>query len=121
VTDPHDPRFNPERFRFTDYRIREEQAEVYRQMFPVGTSRTYVEEILVHHAGAGAFDITGELKKPGYKVIIYNDIRGKAYLKGPPALIFLFGKDGKVVNIETGYINVYPEQISFYDVRKSYD
>lgn len=51
ITDPHDPRFNPQNFQFTDYSNSRELSEVLRVMFPVGTEKEVVDRAL-SRAGA---------------------------------------------------------------------
>lgn len=51
VTDPDDPRFDPMRFKFSDYRP-EEWHLVLRKVFHPGDPRSRVEDILVKRAGA---------------------------------------------------------------------
>jgi hypothetical protein len=51
VTDPSDPRFDPMKFDFNDYRNHKEMAEVLRVLFPVGTPMERVDEILVGVGG----------------------------------------------------------------------
>ncbi len=51
VTDPDDPRFDPLRFKFSDYRPDEWQFPL-RKMFHPGDPRARVEDILMKRAGA---------------------------------------------------------------------
>lgn len=51
VTDPNDPRFDPEKFKFSDYQPKQ-WPDVLRKVFQPGDSRAKVEDILVKHAGA---------------------------------------------------------------------
>jgi hypothetical protein len=54
VTDPSDPRFDPMQFRFEDYSDEKKFQEVLDILFPQGTKRSRVEEILIDHAGLQA-------------------------------------------------------------------
>lgn len=51
VTDPNDPRFDPMRFKFSDYKERE-LPTVLKKLFVHGNPREYVEKILVGSARA---------------------------------------------------------------------
>ncbi len=46
ITDPHDPRFVEEKFRFSDYEKSEDLQEALRVMFPMGTPKEKVDEVL---------------------------------------------------------------------------
>lgn len=50
VTDPSDPRFDPTKFSFEDYKTEEEFQEALIKLFPIGTSRSKVDEILLSYA-----------------------------------------------------------------------
>lgn len=53
VTDPYDPRFNPRHFRFEDYTITLcIQKEALAKLFPIGTNRSFVDQLLVQRGGA---------------------------------------------------------------------
>jgi hypothetical protein len=51
VTDPTDPRFNPDRFRFSDYGPGELKP-AFRILFPIGTSKEFVERVLIKATGS---------------------------------------------------------------------
>jgi len=46
ITDPHDPAFNIEKFDSRDYKSADEMAQVFKKFFPLGTPRSYIENIL---------------------------------------------------------------------------
>lgn len=52
VTDPADPQFNLEKFRFEDYPGIPPMRDALQKLFPVGTPREKVEHILVDVGGA---------------------------------------------------------------------
>lgn len=52
VTDPADPKFKPENFRFEDYPGIPPMTEALRKLFPVGTDREFVEKVLIDAGGA---------------------------------------------------------------------
>lgn len=48
VINPDHPKFDPTAFRFDDYNSFRDAVYTLQKMFPVGTSRTYVDSILAH-------------------------------------------------------------------------
>ena len=64
VTDPEDPAFKAENFRFEDYFLNKDvtfgQAKVFA--FPPGTDRVFLEDILIKKNGARGYDSSDELK-----------------------------------------------------------
>ncbi len=52
VTDPGNPGFNPEKFRFEDYPSASLLAETLQKLFPVGTPKEEVNQILIGYGGA---------------------------------------------------------------------
>jgi hypothetical protein len=56
VTDPSDPKFNPDKFRFEDYPGIPQMTEALKKLFPVGTPKEFVERVLVKAGGAEAKD-----------------------------------------------------------------
>lgn len=57
ITDPSDPRFDPNEFRFEDYQANQDDLpNTFRVLFPIGTNRTTVEAILVRAGGARAYE-----------------------------------------------------------------
>jgi len=53
VTDPNDPNFDPDKFSFRDYGEGKEMSlhEAFRRLFPPGTSKEFVEHVLVKVGG----------------------------------------------------------------------
>lgn len=52
ITDPADPRFDPDSFSFSDYASRDELIHVYKTIFPIGTPKPFVDRVLVTAGGA---------------------------------------------------------------------
>ena len=52
VTDPSDPKFNPDKFKFEDYPGIPLMTDALKKLFPVGTPKEFVEKILVDVGGA---------------------------------------------------------------------
>ncbi len=54
VTDPNDPRFNPDKFSFADYNQMDspELRKALKKTFPLGTPKKYVNKVLVQGDGA---------------------------------------------------------------------
>ena len=52
LTDASKPDFDPANFRFEAYQSGKEAAPAIEAIFPVGTSKEYMDKILVQHAGA---------------------------------------------------------------------
>lgn len=52
VTDPTDPRFDPDKFSFRDYNGRHETIDAFRKLFPPGTPKGFVDRVLVEAGGA---------------------------------------------------------------------
>lgn len=52
VTNPTNPFFNPDRFRFSDYRDQESLRAAFRELFPPGTSEEFVDRVLIDAGGA---------------------------------------------------------------------
>ncbi len=73
VTDPTDPRFNPQNFRFTDYENSRELGEALRAIFPLGTEKEIVDLAL---GKAGASVPNKGYTKPNvannYTFFLYN-------------------------------------------------
>lgn len=52
VTDPADPQFDPMKFEFEDYDPSGELQSVIEQVFPPGTTKEYVDNILIKKLGS---------------------------------------------------------------------
>lgn len=56
ATDPNDPNFNPYKFKFTDYTLKE-LPSVFDKLFPLGTERKFIENVLVSSACAHIYSV----------------------------------------------------------------
>ncbi len=89
-------------YRFSPFASQDEDREAFRRMFPQGTSRAYVEHILIDKAGAR---IGGDWNHPEneipYNVVRYEEpfvlLRGEMQ---PPAHIFYYDLEDKILNIK---------------------
>jgi hypothetical protein len=97
VTDPADPRFNPDKFCFCDYAAGSGMREAFKKLFPVGTPKEFVDRVLINAGGA-------EIWKRGEKINFYGyrEPRRIYEMKQPPSHFFLFDEDLKLVNISVG-------------------
>ena len=50
VTDPHDPNFDPMKFKFGF--SREKEVEVFKVIFPIGTKKEFVDQVLIEAGNA---------------------------------------------------------------------
>jgi hypothetical protein len=77
--DPHNSKFDPEKFQYSDYVGKNYQhyfADALRATFPIGTPKTTVNRILLENqnwlmgrSGSGTYDV--EIKKPDEKNFYY--------------------------------------------------
>lgn len=58
VTDPADPRFDPMKFSYFDYKGTGERQKIFPVLFPVGTDKSFVDKVLVDAGRAKAERIT---------------------------------------------------------------
>jgi len=92
-----------ERFRFRSFASREDIREAFREMFPPGTPKAFVDHILIEKAGARLFDKHRETlrSEPKYFMVSYiepvNIIRSQ---KLPNHHLFVFDEDNKIINIQ---------------------
>lgn len=76
VTDPKDPRFDLQKFRFEDYKDDRDLSPVLMQFFPVGTQKQAIEHIFVNNAGASAVKLP--YRENEY---VYIHVRGSFLMK----------------------------------------
>jgi len=116
VTDPTDPRFNPDEFKFTDYKNPDELVVIYKKIFPIGTSKEFVDRVLVKAGGARCarsktFEKLWSCRKPRN----YNDWEG---LGAPFSLIF--DNKMRLLNINNGAEEIYPNSVTWKDLEEEY-
>jgi hypothetical protein len=76
IINPHDPRFVVEDFRWDDYRSAKELADVFKIIFPAGTEKTYIDQILLAQPESTAseeINIDSYKKKTGGKLASTSD------------------------------------------------
>lgn len=122
VTDPSDPKFNPDKFSFNDYKTHEELRDAFRKLFPVGTDREFIERVLVNAGGAKIVD-TFDFKAEGggYLHIRYeepfNPIRS---FKQPIFYTVTLSQDNKLMNIMiNGGMKVHKNKLDWWSLINS--
>ncbi len=112
VTDPADPRFDPMKFSYLDYKGVIDRRSVINKLFPIGTNKSKVDQILVETGKAVARKVDPSKHKK-YKnseyIYVYRYSGSTAYrdLMGwgnvSSTLIFYFDKNENVVAIFDNY------------------
>jgi hypothetical protein len=127
VTNPADPRFDPDKFSFSDYAISETEW-ILKKMFPVGIRKAEVDRILIETGAATQYDLTASQGMSPFEFVEYTEndnfwrqlgvysmsIKRQS---GHLSYKFLFDKDGQLLNIDidgAGYI--YADQMTHKDV-----
>lgn len=96
VTDPNDPRFDPMEFRFEDYHDENLTVrEVFPILFPIGTSKEYVDKVLVQAGNAKTYQSKTNQSEWIYKEPLQS-------IGGPPIHVFIFDENNQLVNIKPG-------------------
>lgn len=119
VIAPCDPRFNPEKFRVKDYMkySGEFVAAALRKTFPIGTSKSKVDEIWENNMGKKPHRHFMEIEyfEKKYTRYTYEGSDG-AYIKGPPATFFLFDENMELINISSHMTDekIYPNQLPVF-------
>lgn len=93
VRDPNDPRFDPLRYKFTDYKYDNHWVDPLRKIFAPGMDRRYVERIIVDSAGARASEIDRGFISYGRRVPFSPDTYG---------ILALYDDAGKLVAMNSG-------------------
>lgn len=92
VTDPSDPRFEPDRFSFRDYETHEELTDAFRKLFPPGTSKEFVERVLVKAGGIERYGCRDWNNYCSYRYPQYmQDMKGGARVS------FLFDQQNRII------------------------
>jgi hypothetical protein len=106
VTDPADPRFNPDKFFFCDYKTHEDLRKAFANLFPVGTDQEFVDRVLIKAGRAYGYD---DVNKVGLR--IYRERQPFYQFKKPPLHLFIFNKQQKLLNIQiNGAEKLYKDQ-----------
>lgn len=117
VTDPSDPKFNPDKFSFKDYKG-EEVYGSFRKLFPVGTSKEFVERILVKAGKANFF------QSDAYPEVFLYSAPPRFFINdgGTDTYTVIYDKNNKFLNIQgaPSHKPLYPDQISWDDLMKEY-
>jgi|GEM_PF-3200295 len=108
VKDPSDPRFNPDRFSFRDYKTQSEMKRAFSSLFPVGSSKSYVDSVLLG-AGKGRLVKVYDFSEcgPQYSRAVYTEPTN--YLRSIKGAInhdFYFDKNMTVMNIEVFFHHI---------------
>ena len=78
ITDPNDPRFDPMKFKFEDYRDSREVQSFLLKYIPIGTDIALVDNYLVKSAGAVKRKYT---KMPNKKIYVYSYMPKRNFFK----------------------------------------
>lgn len=96
VTDPNDPRFDPMRFNFKDYHHENLTVrEVFPILFPIGTSKDYVDKVLIQAGSAKSYQSKTNKSEWVYKEPSHS-------IEGPPIHVFIFNENDQLINIKPG-------------------
>jgi hypothetical protein len=115
VTDPSDPRFNPDSFSFSDYASGDELDDAFRQIFPIGTPKSFVDQVLVDAGNAR------QSKDKTYKFLVYYWEPWRFHLHKPPHYNFTFDENEKLLNINAVGKKLYREQPNYVDLHEDGD
>lgn len=122
VKDPTDPRFNPDKFAFRDYEQRDDLRYAFRELFPLGTPKSFVDRVLVEAGQAAPHKRTKNMPKPHpYSWFTYiepsNFLRS---IKGNISHQFLYDENLQVINVMIySGVSLYDDQRSFSDQIRS--
>ncbi len=101
VVDPTDPRFDPVKFSFSDYKTKEELRSAFLKLFPLGTDSSFVDNVLIEVGGAKA----GISDDPLIKSYLRMSFKQENY-------VFTFDGNNKLVNIYfPGEGNLYTDNL----------
>jgi hypothetical protein len=96
VTDPNDPRFDPMEFDFKNYHHKNLTVrEVFPVLFPIGTSKDYVDKVLVQAGKAKSYQSKTNKSEWIYKEPLRS-------IEGPPIHVFIFDENDQLINIKPG-------------------
>lgn len=113
ITDPSDPRFNPDKFKFSDYKSRDDLIHVYRTTFPVGTSKAFVDRVLIKSGKATCgqnktYPNLWHCRQP--KTLKHWDIA--------PHLLLIYDDNLNLLNINpNGMGEIYPDSVTFEELK----
>lgn len=115
ATDPNNPNFDPMKFRFEDYITGDPLRDVFREIFPVGTDKSFVDKILVGSGGA-----TSSQSKNAEEIWRYTEPRSIRHSISPGFHLFIFDSQNKLLNIQVnGGERLYPNQISSKELHQN--
>lgn len=117
ATDPRSPWFSQEHFRFNDYTSRKAKIDAFRKLFPPGSSKEFVDSILVTYGKAR--NVIPSRDVPN--VWIYAEPRRIGIPPGP-SHTFIFDSNEKLENIKAFNMEyVYPDRLTKENIRESLD
>ena len=119
VTDPSDPNFDPDKFSFRDnFFDREAKIDAFRKLFPPGTPKAFVAQVLV--AAGGAKNSQGSEFPDEWPVWRYDVPPVPGYPAGP-VHIFIFNVNNEVENISFAANEyLYPSRKTKKQLRQMY-
>ena len=109
----YDPKLKEKNFRFSNYKTREELEKAFRILFPPGTPKSYVDQVLIEAGKAESWQA-----KEIPRLIYYRELN-EIHFKQPPNNAFIFDEKNKVINawVRNGD-EIFPEQQTFEDFQK---
>jgi hypothetical protein len=102
VTDPSDPKFDPYKFKFTDYSL-QELGGVFGKLFHPGVDRAFIENVLVSSGGARTY-ISAETVNYSWTtpfIYVKVGIPVFAYTEGSSIILVKYNQDGKAVAMQS--------------------
>jgi len=121
VSNPDDPNFDPMKFRFQHYRAKRgnewELPAALLKMFPPGTDKRYIDEILVGQAGTESQAVKSRPGRYGYHWPSFASIGGHA-------ILIDFDENGKSETIFLGSNRLYESrsyQLSRSEAMRAYE
>ena len=101
VIDSNDVKVDVKKFNFSDYGTRDELRDAFKKIFIPGTSKSYVDQVLVEFGGAEIGSTREVLETPPkYIFISYREpINFFRSIKKPAHHIFIFDENSRLINI----------------------
>ncbi|MGE4314204.1 MAG: hypothetical protein AB7E85_08040 [Pseudobdellovibrionaceae bacterium] len=120
IKDPANPLYNPSSFSFRFIMSREKAVDTFSKLFPPGTDKAFVDQVLIEEGGAKVFG--GYNEKYGYKntdvrFFIYTEpwIYAFKTMIQPPSHTFMFTSNGHLVNAHAQMTSTVFRDMPSYD------
>ncbi|QQG36640.1 MAG: hypothetical protein HYS17_02370 [Micavibrio aeruginosavorus] len=103
MTDPNDPRFDVTKFSFEDYKTEDELLKTLNALFPEGTTKQKVDDVLLKSARLDMFQNVGP---DGGIYIVYKKSKHDPSSNHPlKTARFLYNESHEVMDIETSFMD----------------